>query len=213
MSPALNLIFLYLFFLPPPPPHTFSPVYTCPPARGAPAHLSSGLHLLYQWHGGQPGPAEPQGDGGTAQRCWTSRTNLTHYAVQGLRWWVCVFWVYELNERMRMEKNIYLWLYFNIICKNPVLGVLNSMLSCQYWHVSFHMFTLDMPCLHENADVHIHRLTISARDTLKPFIMFYPSGVWCRVLIYCQASTEEVGDVLQWCCQNVIFCFVTNTVS
>lgn len=105
--PIGSLFLDYPCTFPPPPPHPFSPsVSTCPPCRGAPAHLSPGLHLLHQWHGGQLGLAKPQGDGGTPQRRWPILTGLTHWTVQGLRWWVCVYaisvWVRELDLRKKI---------------------------------------------------------------------------------------------------------------
>ena len=73
------------------------------PARGAPAHLSPGLHLLHQRHGGRTGHAEPQGDGGAAQRRRPVLAELPHRTVQGLRWWVLSARAREERERVNHE--------------------------------------------------------------------------------------------------------------
>lgn len=80
-SSCLTIVFLPFAILSLP----LSSVSSCPADRGAPSHLCPGLHLLHQRHGGEPGHAEPQGAGGTAERRRTLIADLPHGAVQGVR--------------------------------------------------------------------------------------------------------------------------------
>lgn len=107
--------FLLLFICPfPIPSHPFSSsVPTCPLYRRAPAHMSPGLHLLYQRHGGQAGRAEPQGDGGATQGGRPVLTDHSHWTVQGFWWWVYVFgtrvWASDKIRGENKETVIYIY--------------------------------------------------------------------------------------------------------
>lgn len=56
--------------------------------RGAPPRVPTGLHLLHQRHGGQPGHVEPQGNGGAAQERRPVLAERSGGTAQDLRRWV-----------------------------------------------------------------------------------------------------------------------------